>query len=123
MGWRRKLGRGRRKSTRVGPPWDLFRSGRFDDLVLAGHQTARIVLCRDMAKLNVVGQGAEERDSVSDENGHAGDDEALNQSRTQELLNCDSAVDIEMVRACCREFRDYLGWRPSHLFHHASDDR
>lgn len=70
-----------------------------------------------------MGQGAEEWDSVSDEHGHASDGEVLNQSCAQEALNRDSTVDVEMVGARCSEFRNYLGWRSGHLFHHASDDR
>jgi hypothetical protein len=78
---------------------------------------------RDVTEANIVGQGAEERDSVSDKHGHTGDDETLNQSGAQELLNGDSTVDVEMVGAAGSEFRNYLGWRSGHLLNHASDNR
>jgi len=50
-----------------------------------------------MAKPDVVGEGAEERNTVSNEHRYTSDSEALNQSRAQKLLNRDPAVDVKMI--------------------------
>ena len=68
-------------------------------------------------------QGAEERNSVSNENWHASDDETLNEPCAQEFLNCDATVDVEVMSAGGSEFRNDLGGRPGHLFNHASAGR
>lgn len=47
---------------------------------------------------------SEERDSASDENWDASDDEALNQSGAQEALNGDSSVDVEVSGSTGSEF-------------------
>ena len=65
-------------------------------------------------------KGAEERDSVSDENWDASDDEAVNESCAQEVLNCDSAIDVEVLGAGGGEARDDFGGRAGHLFDFSS---
>ena len=77
------------------PGWFLH----FFNDVFAAYQAAGILSRRYVTEANVVRQGAEERDSVSDEHGHASDGEMLNQSGAQEALNRDSTIDIEMVGA------------------------
>jgi len=57
------------------------------------------------------GRGAEERDSFSDENGDASDDEALNESGAEESLDCDSAIDVEVVGAGGGELGNDFGGR------------
>ena len=53
-------------------------------------------------------QAAEERNAFSDEHGDTRDDEALNEARAQELLNRDSAVDVEVAGAAGGELRNDL---------------
>jgi hypothetical protein len=65
-----------------------------------------------VAEPDVARQGAEERDPLSDEHGHAGDDETLNEPLAQEPLDRDPAVDVEVVSAARREPRDDLRRRP-----------
>jgi len=63
-----------------------------------------------------VRQGAEEGDSVSDENGDASDDEALNESGAEESLDCDSAIDVEVVGAGGGELGNDFSRSAGHLF-------
>jgi hypothetical protein len=42
---------------------------------------------------------------------------------TQEPLNRDSSVNVEVMDAACGEFRNDLGGRPAHLLHNASAHR
>ena len=69
---------------------------------------------------HIARQGAEERNSVSNEHGHTSDDETLNQACAQESLNRDPPVDVEVVGATGGEFGNNLSRRPGHLFHNAS---
>src|SRR5260370_37342760 len=93
------------------------------NMVLALNQAARIVPSRDVAEPNVARQGAEERNSVSNEHGHASDHETLNEPRAQEALNGDPTVDIEVVDTTGSELRNDVSRRPSHLFNEGSPDR
>ena len=52
------------------------------------------------------------------EHGHAGDDQTLNQSGAQELLNGDSTVDVEMLGASGGQACDDIGRSSCHVFHH-----
>jgi hypothetical protein len=72
---------------------------------------------------HIARQGAEERNSVSNEHRHASDDETLNEPRAQESLNRDPAVDVEVVGAAGSESRNDLSRRPCHLFNNASHGR
>src|SRR5664280_152319 len=71
---------------------------------------------RDVTEPHVARQGAEERDSVSNEHRHARDNETLNEPRAQEPLNRDPAVDVEVVGTARSESGNDLGRRPGHLF-------
>jgi hypothetical protein len=95
----------------------------FLDVVLAADQTAWVLARRDVPEPDVMWQGTEEWDSISDENGHAGDDETLNQSCAQELLNCDSTVDVEVVGTAGGQACNDIGRSSCHVFHDASYDR
>ena len=92
-------------------------------MVLALNQAARIVPSRDVAEPNVARQGAKERNSVSNEHGHASDNETLNEPRAQEALNGNPTVDIEVVDTTGSKLRNDVSRRPSHLFNDASADR
>jgi hypothetical protein len=92
-------------------------------MVLALNQAARIVPSRDVAEPNVARQGAKERNSVSNEHGHASDHETLNEPRAQEALNGNPTVDIEVVDTTGSKLRNDVSRRPSHLFNDASADR
>src|SRR6185437_5153666 len=91
-------------------------------MVLAGHQSARIVPSLYVTEPNIVRQGAEERDSFSNEHRHASDNETLNESRAQKPLNRDPTVDVEMVNPTSSQLRNDLSRRPGHLFSYAPAD-
>jgi hypothetical protein len=65
---------------------------------------------------------SEERDSSSDQDRDASDDEALNQSGAEEALNGDSAIDVEMFRAARFEFRNNVSGIAGHLLKVGSND-
>jgi hypothetical protein len=90
------------------------------DMICALNQAAGIVAGRYVAEPNVVRQGAEERNSLSDEHRHASDNETLNEPFAQEPLDGDPAVDVEVMGATSCELRNDLCWRPRHLFHNAA---
>src|SRR5712692_3084825 len=92
-------------------------------MVLALNQAARIVPCRYVTQPNVARQGAEERNSVSNEHRHASDNETLNEPRVQEPLNRDPTVDVEVVGTTSSKLRNDLSRRPGHLCHNASAGR
>src|SRR5713226_5731499 len=92
-------------------------------MVLALNQAARIVPSRQVTEPNIVGQGAEQRNPLSNEHRHASDNEPLNESRAQEPLNRDPTVDVEVVGTTGSELRDDLRRRPGHLFDNASAGR
>ena len=73
-----------------------------------------------MAQTDVMREGAEQRNSFADENGNSGDYKALHHSFSQEPLNRDASVYVEMVRTAGCKFRNYFSWRASHLFDHTS---
>jgi hypothetical protein len=89
------------------------------EAILGLHQTAGIVLRRDVMEEDVVWQRAEERDAVADEDRDTSDDEAFDEACAQEALNGDAAVDVEIVEAASSEIRDDLDRRTGHLL----DDR
>ena len=93
------------------------------DMVLALYKGARIVPGRYVKEPHVARQAPEERNSVSNEHGHAGNNEALNESRAQEPLNRDPPVDVEVSCTTGGELRNDRRRRPGHLFHHGSDSR
>ena len=92
-------------------------------MVLALNQAARIVASRYMTEPDIARQGAEERNSVSNEHRHASDNETLNEPRAQEPLNRDPTVDVEVVGPTSGELRNDLSRRPGHLFNNASGSR
>src|SRR5437667_11022604 len=92
----------------------------FNNLILALNQAARIMPRREVAKPNVARQTAEQRNSLSNEHGHARDNEPLNGPLAQKPLNRDSPVDVQVLDPAGSELRDDLRWRPGHLFHDAS---
>lgn len=92
-------------------------------MILALHQSTLILPRRHVTKPNIIRQAAEKRNPISDEHRHASNDQTLNESRAQELLNRDAAVDVEMLCAACLELRNDLGGRASHLFNNAAGGR
>src|SRR2546430_11294875 len=77
---------------------------------------------REVAKPNVARQTAEQRNSLSNEHGHARDNEPLNGPLAQKPLNRDSPVDVQVLDPAGSELRDDLRWRPGHLFHNRSEE-
>src|SRR5438552_19083770 len=84
----------------------------FNNLILALNQAARIMPRREVAKPNVARQTAEQRNSLSNEHGHARDNEPLNGPLAQKPLNRDSPVDVQVLDPAGSELRDDLRWRP-----------
>src|SRR6202789_1541780 len=91
-----------------------------DHVILAADQATGIVTSHDVTEPNVMRQAAEERNPLSNEHRDTRDDETLNESRAQELLNRDSSVDVEVLSAAGGELRNDLSRRSGHLFDHAS---
>jgi hypothetical protein len=75
---------------------------------------------RNVTEANVAGQGPKERDPLSDEYRHAGDDETVNQAGPQKPLDCDPTIDVEMLSTTSSESRYDVSRRPGHLFNNAS---
>jgi len=92
-------------------------------MVLALNQPARIVPSRDVTEPDVAREAAEERNSLTDEHRHASDDETLNEPRSQEPLNRDPAVDVEVLGPTNSESRNDLGRWSGHLFNNGSAGR
>src|SRR5271157_5053164 len=90
-------------------------------MVLALNQAARIVSSRYVTEPYVSRQGAEERNSLSNQHRYASDNETLNLSRAQKPLNRDSTIDVEVVRATSCESRNNLRRSPGHLFNRPVD--
>lgn len=68
-----------------------------------------------MKEADVAREGAEEGDSVSNENRDASDDEALHEAGAQKLLNGDAAVHVDVLDAAGSEFGNNFGGRTGHL--------
>ena len=62
---------------------------------------------------------AEKRNPFSNEYGHPGNNEALNEARTQESLNRNPSIDVEVLSTGVSEPCNNLSRRPGHLFHNA----
>ena len=92
-------------------------------MVLALDQAAWIVFRGYVTEPYVFQQRTKERNSFSNEHGHAGDDETLNQAGAQEPLNGDPAIDVEVVGSIGGEFRNNLSWRSGHLLHNRAARR
>src|ERR1700680_2125620 len=109
------------------PPRDLRRDSAKrllgGNMVLALNQAAWIVLRRYVTEPQIARQGAEERDPFPNEQRHAGDNETLNEACTQEPLNRDASVDVEVMSATGGQLRNDLSRRSPHLFHNTSTHR
>src|SRR2546426_12163812 len=92
-------------------------------MVLALNQAARIVTSRYVTEPNVAREGAEERNSLSNKHRHASDNETLNEPRSQEPLNGDPTVDVEVLGTTNSEPRNDISRWPGHLFNNASTGR
>src|SRR5437867_10615068 len=67
------------------------------NLVLTLHQAARIVPRRHMAQPNVARHTAKQRNSLSNEDRHARDNQPLNSPRAQKPLNGHAAIDVQVL--------------------------
>ena len=76
---------------------------------------------RDMMEPHISWQRAEEWNTLADEHRHSRDHETLNEAGTQESLNRNSTVDVQMVDASGSQLRNDFSGRPRHLFDNASD--
>ena len=100
-----------------GAPGSLihFRSS-VQDFVFRFDQAAFVGLRGDVTELYVVRERAEKGDSVSDQDGDAGDGDALDQACAQEALHGDAAIDIDVPEAATGKLRVDLLRRARHLF-------
>src|SRR5580658_7505869 len=88
--------------------------GPIDDLVLALDESAGELSGGDMSDRNVPAGGTEERDPAADEDRDPGDDEALNEAGPKEVLDGDTAVDIEVAQPAIGQRRHALLGRSRH---------
>jgi hypothetical protein len=86
------------------------------NLVLGLHQTARVVLSRDVAEANISLQRSKKRNATSNQHRDSSDDDSLNETLAQEALNRDSAVNVELAGTFRRQFRNNLRRISRHLF-------
>src|SRR5882672_9220222 len=100
------------------PARSLEKSG--DNMVFALHQAARVVPGGHVTQPDIMRQGSKERNSLSNENRHASDDQALDESRAQEPLYRDPTIDVEMVGASVGELRNDVSRSSGHLFDNAA---
>src|SRR6266700_8168432 len=70
-----------------------------NDFIFRFDQAARILLRRYGSQSDIAGQFAEQRNPVSNEHRHSRDDQALNESSAEKVLDGDASVDVEMPRA------------------------
>src|SRR5438132_12579987 len=89
----------------------------FNNLILALNQAARIMPRREVAKPNVARQTAEQRNSLSNEHGHARDNEPLNGPLEQKPMNRDSTVVVHVLVLAVSDMRAHLLYRTGHMFH------
>jgi len=66
-----------------------------------------------VTQLEVVGQGAKQRDPVSNEHWNSGNGEELNQACAQKALNRNAAVNIEMMGAAGLPGAQAMGTSPA----------
>ena len=71
-----------------------------------------------MAELDVVGEAAEEGDTLADEDRKLADDEAPDEPRAQEVLDGLPPVDIEVPGAAGSQLGDDILRRAGPMFHH-----
>jgi len=86
-----------------------------ENLVFGFDQASLVGLCHDVLEVDVAQQGAEEGNTLPDQDWHTGDDEALDQSGAEELLDGDAAVDIDVSKAAGFKFRNEFWRRAGHL--------
>lgn len=66
-------------------------------MILTLHHAAWVGTGRDMLEADVVREGAEQRDTFADEHRQTTDDQAVDKSCVQKLLNGDSTVHVKTV--------------------------
>jgi hypothetical protein len=74
------------------------------------------VLRSDVSKLDVARKGAEERDSVANQDGISINDGPLNHAGTQKVLHRDTAIDIDMLKTASGKLENNFCWVSGHLF-------
>lgn len=74
----------------------------------------------DVAELDIVRERAEEGDSVADKNGIPIDDDALNPTGAEEVLDRDASVDVYVFEAASRKAGNHFCGISRHLFDAAS---
>jgi hypothetical protein len=93
------------------------------NLVLALDQAAGIVPSGYVTEPNVARQGAEERNSVSNEHGNTCDYEALNEPSPKKPLNGDPAINVNMADAANGKLRHDFGRIPRHTLYRSPGRR
>jgi hypothetical protein len=86
------------------------------NVVLGLHQTARVALSCHVTESDIALQRAEERNPVSDEHRHSGDNDALNNARTQESLNREPPVDVKVVGTTSSKLQNMSAGVPAICF-------
>lgn len=93
------------------------------NVVLGLNQTTRVMLSRYVMQPDIARQRVEKGNSITNQYRHSSDDDALNEACSQEPLNRDPSVDVEVVGTTSSEFCNDLGRSSSHLLHSASARR
>jgi len=73
-------------------------------LVFTCYQAALVLTRIDVAELDVSWHTAEQRDALPGQHPYARDGDMVDLASSQELLDCDPAIKIDMFSAGCSEF-------------------
>src|SRR6516225_4475780 len=79
------------------------------NLILATHEPAGILLRLYMAQLHITRKRPEQRNAISDQHRHARDHDTLNETSSQKSLHRDPAVYVHVLRPAGGKPRGNLG--------------
>jgi hypothetical protein len=71
-----------------------------------------------VTETDILRESAEERNSLSDEYRHAGNDKAMNKANARESLNRNPAIDIKVLSSRLSKPGNDLGRGSGHLLHY-----
>src|ERR1035437_4731749 len=100
---------------------DRVRHGHY--LVFTCYQAALVLTSIDVAELDVPWHAAEQRNALPDQHRYARDGDMVDLASSQELLDRDPAINIDVFSAGCREFVGDLPRITAHLFNTPCDPR
>src|SRR5215510_6961961 len=89
------------------------------DRIFTLNEAACVVARCDVLESDIARCGAKERDSGTDEDGNACDNESLNKSGLKKPLDSDPAIHINMPDSTSAKPRHDFGRIPRHRLHHS----